>query len=358
MTDHHDELASAYLDGQVSPEEAARVEGDPRLMAEVEALAGVVERLQTEEAPVEPGARQRHLSAALAAFDEVKVDDGGAAPTNVIRFGAAADRPGPGDPPTQVYPRAEDVARRAARVASAPAVQDQLGARRSQARRRPGLPNWLSAAAALLIVAGGIGWFMSRQDGSDDTATATFSTGSAEEEGAVADGAALSEVAESSEASLGSPAGGDTAKTGAESAGGGALDAQQAVPGAEATAAAAATTAASDGAPATTTSRGVTTAPSSAAPATTEASGGLSFAAAPSGDEVQDRLSALGQSPQPAGGSTCGVSVPAPTGTSLTGFVPITVGGVAGEALFYRPGSASGATTVVVVRTPSCQAFS
>ncbi|WP_419924518.1 anti-sigma factor family protein [Candidatus Poriferisocius sp.] len=46
-----DELASAYLDGQVTAEEAALVEGDPRLQALVEELRAVPELLAT---PVDP----------------------------------------------------------------------------------------------------------------------------------------------------------------------------------------------------------------------------------------------------------------------------------------------------------------
>ena len=97
MSDHHDDLASAYLDGQLSPEESARVESDPQLMAEVDALAGVVERLQSEEAPVDAGTRQRHLTAALAAFDQLGFDPS-SAPTNVIALDTTGRRPG-GNPP-------------------------------------------------------------------------------------------------------------------------------------------------------------------------------------------------------------------------------------------------------------------
>lgn len=372
MTDHHDDLASAYLDGQLSPDEAARVESDPQLMAEVDALAGVVEGLQTEEAPVSSGTRERHLAAALAIFDRAGADDAGvdpadldlsgidpagldraaldasSAPTNVIRLDTSGGRSGSGDPPTQRYPRPDDMARRTARVASAPAGRDEIGARRASARRRQGLPSWLSTAAALLILGGGIGWYVSRQSQSDDTAASTAAMDSAQEGGA--SDAALSQTADSDAAAL-APAGGEeTAKADVEDAAGGAGEPQQAVPAIEATTAAGAggpaTTAV---APSTTTSRALTT----AAPA-----GGLSFSATPTGPEVQARLTSAGQSPQPAEGSACGGSVTPPAGTSLTGYVPVTVAGVPGEALFYRDGAGPGDTTVLVVRTSSCQVFS
>ncbi|MDH4364757.1 MAG: hypothetical protein OEY70_11830 [Acidimicrobiia bacterium] len=326
MTDNHNELASAYFDGQVSPEEAARVERDPQLMAEVDALAAVVERLQTEEAAVDRGTRQRHLSAALAAFDQ-------AVPTNVIPLNASARRHPDG----------------MARGASAPADYRQARAQRPHPRRRQGLPGWLSAAAVLLVVGGGIGWFMSRQDRSDETAAVSMA--SDEAAGDAASDAALSQATDGGGGPLTTVAEGDAAKASVENAADGSAEAQQATPALDATTAD--TTAA---APSTTTSRAVASpVPSSTGPVPP---GGLSFATAPTGAEVEARLDSTGQSLQPAGLSVCGGTVTAPAGTALSGYVPLTVGGVAGEGLFYRAGSGSGFTTVLVVRTSSCQAFS
>lgn len=359
MTDHHDDLASAYLDGQLSPEESARVESDPRLMAEVEALAGVVERLQSEEAPVDAGTRQRHLSAALAAFDQLGLDPS-SAPTNVIALDTAGGRAG--GEPTPVYPQPDDMARRTARVASAPAHDDDLQARRRRSRQRQGLPSWLSAAAALLVIGGGIGWFVSRQDQSQDTANVSFDAESAE--GSGSNDAALSQEAESGAPLTTVVNAAEAAKSAEDNAAGGSSDIQAAVPADATTAAAAAsappsTTTVPAPTAATSTTRSVTTAaPVSSTAPSTAAPGGLAFTSAPTGAEVQARLTSTGGSPQPAGGASCGAEVTPPAGTTLTGYVPITVSGVAGEALFYKAVSGSGGTTVLVVRTSSCQPFS
>jgi hypothetical protein len=75
MTDPHDldELATAHLDGATSPEEAARLAGDPELRAGVEARAeelAAVRRALAEVSPVDPVRRDTAIAAALAAYDE------------------------------------------------------------------------------------------------------------------------------------------------------------------------------------------------------------------------------------------------------------------------------------------------
>jgi hypothetical protein len=75
MTDPHDldELASALLDGESSPEDAARLADDPALRARVTARAEelrTVREALTELPPVDPARRERAIVAALDAFDE------------------------------------------------------------------------------------------------------------------------------------------------------------------------------------------------------------------------------------------------------------------------------------------------
>jgi hypothetical protein len=65
--DHRDELASAYLDGELTPSEAALVEADPALLARVEVLRAVADEVATPAAPAPAAARD---SAILAALDE------------------------------------------------------------------------------------------------------------------------------------------------------------------------------------------------------------------------------------------------------------------------------------------------
>lgn len=72
MTDHDDtldDLASAYLDDELSADEQARVAADERLVGRVEQLGAVREALRSSGAAVDPTQRDRAVAAALAAFD-------------------------------------------------------------------------------------------------------------------------------------------------------------------------------------------------------------------------------------------------------------------------------------------------
>ena len=81
------ELASAYLDGEATPDEVALVEGDPMLRALVEDLRVVARGLDPGLPPAD--LLDRHLGSALAAYDE----QGGSCPVPVSDLTAArADR--------------------------------------------------------------------------------------------------------------------------------------------------------------------------------------------------------------------------------------------------------------------------
>jgi hypothetical protein len=125
-----DLLASLYLDGEASPEEAAVVEATPDLMARVEAFRAVAGRLSE---PVRPPAtlQRAHIAAALDAFE------------------TTASAPAI---PQETAPVVVDLAER---------------------RARRGLPSWLGAAAATIVVVGGIGFGLSalNSSGSSDEAT-------------------------------------------------------------------------------------------------------------------------------------------------------------------------------------------
>jgi hypothetical protein len=134
MADHDlpddTELASAYLDGEVTAAERARVEGDPALLAEVERLR----RVRAAVADVPPAtatARESAIAAALAAFDEAHA-------------GLAAAAAAPTAPPN-VVPLA----------------------RRRHVRR---LQVMTAAAAAAVMVIGGF-VIANRDGGDDDTAS-------------------------------------------------------------------------------------------------------------------------------------------------------------------------------------------
>ena len=63
-------LASAYLDGDVTADERARVESDPELLGEVERLRSVRIMLGAVE-PSSISVREQHLATALGAWDTV-----------------------------------------------------------------------------------------------------------------------------------------------------------------------------------------------------------------------------------------------------------------------------------------------
>ena len=109
-------LASAYLDGEVTPDERARVESDQELLDEVESLRQVRAVLGATAEPAPVSVRENHLAAALDVFD----------------------RMGETDP-------------RDATPSAASATPTPLAARRT---RRDWNRTLLGAAAALVIVAG------------------------------------------------------------------------------------------------------------------------------------------------------------------------------------------------------------
>lgn len=63
-----DELVSAYLDGDVTAAERARVEGDPVLLAQVERFRLVAEALREPVAP-DPARKEQAIAAALGVLD-------------------------------------------------------------------------------------------------------------------------------------------------------------------------------------------------------------------------------------------------------------------------------------------------
>ncbi len=85
MADHDNfdavELASAYLDGEATADERARVESDPALLAEVERLRRVRAAVVVTP-PAPPAQRDAAIAAALAAFDELQA--GAPTPPNVV----------------------------------------------------------------------------------------------------------------------------------------------------------------------------------------------------------------------------------------------------------------------------------
>lgn len=136
VPDEHDAdlLASLYLDGEATAEEAAMVEGDARLMDRVAELRAVADGMAR---PIVPpvGLARRQIDAALEAF----------APATTPDLGAATS-------PSH-------------RAAVAPTSLDE---RRNRHSHRA-VPSWLGAAAATVMVLGGLGFGLSQLGGSSDS---------------------------------------------------------------------------------------------------------------------------------------------------------------------------------------------
>lgn len=161
-----DELASALVDGLAGP-------GDTAPRREVFARAADLEtaRAALRDVPaVDPAARERALAAALAAFDDEAPPVSASPPLR-----PAAPPAPPREQPAPTRPPDDLAARRRTRPG-----QDGPGARR-------GLPNWLGAvAAAVVVLAGLVGLAAVSSDGGDDDAAmdagAVDSQGSGDDE--------------------------------------------------------------------------------------------------------------------------------------------------------------------------------
>ncbi len=130
MTDDLTILASAYLDGQATPAERAQVESDSELLVEVERLRRVRSLLGSpddiDRAPL--STRERHLAAALDAWDRVPSSEQGADATP-----AGGDEAG---------------------AAGGASITAPVPLRDRRAKRRPINTRILTAAAAVVVLAG------------------------------------------------------------------------------------------------------------------------------------------------------------------------------------------------------------
>ncbi len=184
--EHLDEVVSAYVDGEATPEEVRLVEADPALMEQVELMRGLVEMDQVVATP-DPEMKRRHLAAAMAAFD-APADTGSGSDSDAAVAPVVDLTPPPADtPPAETN-------------GSAPVI-DLTSRRRGPA----GMPRILTAAAGVLVVLGGIGFVATQNDSGDATAVADTDQVSnsrpsdADEDGGEAAGAEASDDAEAME---------------------------------------------------------------------------------------------------------------------------------------------------------------
>lgn len=149
MNDDLTLLASAYLDGDVTADERARVEGDPDVLTEVDRLRSVRALLSDVETP-QISVREAHLAAALGAWERLPEAE---------RSGARRD----------VTPAGIDAA--AAAGAASVTAPTPLSSRRRTSRLSS--TRWLTGAAAalVLVLAGGVALQLSTDDDTDDAAS-------------------------------------------------------------------------------------------------------------------------------------------------------------------------------------------
>ena len=151
MNDDLTLLASAYLDGDVTADERARVEGDPDVLAEVDRLRSV-RALLGDVATPQISVREAHLAAALGAWERLPEAE---------RSGARRD----------VTPVGID----AAAVAGAASVTAPTPLSSRRRTSRTSSTRWLTGAAAalVLVLAGGVALQLSTANDTDDAASST-----------------------------------------------------------------------------------------------------------------------------------------------------------------------------------------
>lgn len=178
--DDLDLLASAYVDGEATSEEVALVEGDPELLARVAELRAVSEQLSAMP-PVDAALKQQHLAAAMAEFS------GLAASVDSASAGvAAAD-------PASVEPTAGPNT-----TSSVPSLAEKRRDREARKAQRS-MPQWMPAAAAFLLIGGGVVFLAGRggdNDSSAEMATEALDTSSDEAADFMADDASDAVAAE------------------------------------------------------------------------------------------------------------------------------------------------------------------
>lgn len=190
MTDDElDLLASAYVDGEATPEEVAMVERDPELQARVEAFRAVV-----VDEPISPpaGLLDSQVAVAMAEFDVLAA----AASSDLGGSDAALDGDGQETAAPVVDLRAESIRRSGREYDRATA-----GRVRPATRPRRTMPSWLPAAAGFVIIGGGLIWAIGQAGGGgDDDAEASETAVAAFDGDEGTDAAAETEAMEEADA--------------------------------------------------------------------------------------------------------------------------------------------------------------
>lgn len=166
MTDDDlDLLASAYVDGEATSEEVALVEGDPELLARVAELRAISEQVSATPPPPNAALKQQHLAAAMAEFSAQSPQT----------QGLESQSPQSQSPQSQ-SPRSQS---------TVPSLAEKRRDREARKAERS-MPQWLSAAAAFILIGGGAIFVAGQLGGSDDesaeTATAEIAEDAADDD--------------------------------------------------------------------------------------------------------------------------------------------------------------------------------
>lgn len=207
-----DLMASAYVDGEATPDEVALVERDPVLQARVAEFRAL--QVPTGDVPAPPpGLANQHLAAAMAEFDALAGSGTRPGAPAVAAVGAGADEtsdPGTiaagteattGDDGRGRVVDLRDHTGRRATAGSGPSDRTERG-------RPRGIPSWLPAAAAVVVIGGGLIWAIGQSDpgsSSDDSEAASDAPAAEEspegDEAVAMDAAAIEESEAASEMS-------------------------------------------------------------------------------------------------------------------------------------------------------------
>ncbi len=158
-----DELASAYLDGELNQDGIALVEGDPELLDQVAEHREIQFKVGSPTPEVLAVTRAKHLASALAAFDQLGASD------QVVDL---TDQAGQREEHTNDNTDDNTVI----------SLSERSSVRESR-RSRSGMPSWLSAAAASVAVLGGLAYATTQfNGGSNDSVgeTASIESGGAD----------------------------------------------------------------------------------------------------------------------------------------------------------------------------------
>ncbi len=166
MIDDPSSLASRYLDGDVTADERAQVDGDPTLLADVTQLRVVRALLAERDEPV-ISMRERHLAAAFDAWDRLPAAE---------RTGALRD----------ATPDGVDSAAAAGLASISTPSTSRAGAR----RRRLQSTTWLGAAAAGLVLVLAAGLVLRPGSSDDDSSSSATADGATEPAAAQAESSA------------------------------------------------------------------------------------------------------------------------------------------------------------------------